>query len=75
MKNVLLTLTIHADYRDSSYFDLKKNNFLKELTLDDIEEKIALWILMFEHPNISMDLVHIDRPTEFAEEEGELHGD
>ena len=75
MKNVLLTLTIHADYRDSSYFDLKKNNFLEELTLEDIEEKIALWILMFEHPNISMDLVHIDRPTEFAEEEGELHGD
>ncbi len=78
MKKVLLTLTIHADYRDNSYYDLEKEKFLKELSLEDIEEKIALWILMFEHPNIKLDLVHMDRPTEFAgddDNQGELHGD
>ena len=26
---------------------------------------------MFEHPNISMDLVHMDRPTEFAGDDDE----
>ena len=69
MKEVTLTVTIHAKYRDSSYYDLKKDKFLKNKSLEEIEEQIALWLLMYEHPNIQLEIVHVDRPAEFVGED------
>ena len=77
MKEFTLTVTIHAKYRDSSYYDLKKDKFLEDKSVDDIEEQLAFWLLMYKGSNIDVELIHVDRPTEFAGEDdnqGELHG-
>jgi len=73
MKRILLTFTIHANYRDSSYYDLKNDKFLKDKSLEDIEEQIALWLLMYEHPNVQLEIVHVDKAAEFAGEDDDEH--
>ena len=73
MKKILLTYTVHVNYRDSSYFDLLKNEFLKDKSLEEIEEQVALWLLMYEHPNIQLQIIHVDRPAEFIGEDDDEH--
>lgn len=71
MKEFSVTYTISGIYNDNNnIYDLKKYKFLDGTSLDNIEDELALWILLFDSDNITMDMVHTD-----MKEDGNMEDD
>lgn len=60
MKDFNITFNLRGEFKDESYFDMDTFSFLEPLTLDQIEEELALFFLLFEHDSIKLDLIHVD---------------
>ena len=60
MKDFNITFNLRGEFKDETYFDMDTFTFLESLTLDQIEEELALFFLLFEHDNIKLELIHVD---------------
>lgn len=60
MKDFNITFNLRGEFKDETYFDMDTFTFLESLTLDQIEEELALFLLLFEHDSIKLDLIHVD---------------
>ena len=68
MKDFNITFNIRGQFKDETYFNMDSFSFLEPLTLTEIEEELALFLLLFEHDSIKLNLIHVD-------ESYEAHGD
>lgn len=71
MKDFNITFNLRGEFKDELYFDMDNFNFLEPLTLDQIEEEIALFLLLFEHDSIKLDIIHVDESHIGSNEESD----
>ena len=55
-----ITFNLRGEFKDETYFDMDTFTFLESLTLDQIEEELALFLLLFELDSIKFDIIHVD---------------
>ena len=69
MKDFNITFNIRGQFKDETYFDMDSFSFLEPLTLSEIEEELALFLLVFEHDSIKLNLIHVDESYEASSDD------